>query len=238
MKVLVNGGLNLSELDGWWAEAFTPDLGWALGDGLEHGEDSAWDAAEAEQLYTLLEQQVIPEFYNRDEAGMPLAWIDRMRESMARLTPAFSATRCVREYTEKHYISLAAAYKRRSLDGHSRVECLLNWRRQLSDHWSGIRFVSVQVETIGEEHHFQVQVYLEEMDPGAVQVELYAEALDGCEPVRQAMLRGESLAGESGWRYSVTVRADRPARDFTARVIPYNPEAFVPLEAAQILWYR
>jgi starch phosphorylase len=238
MKVLVNGGLNLSELDGWWAEAFMPDLGWALGDGLEHGEDSAWDAAEAEQLYTLLEQRVIPEFYNRNEAGMPVAWIDRMRESMARLTPAFSATRCVREYTEKHYIPLAATYKRRSMDGHSRAECLLNWRRQISDRWSGLRFGSVQVETIGEGHRFEVQVYLEEMDPCAVQVELYAEALDGGEPVRKAMVRGESLAGESGWRYSVTVGADRPAGDFTARVIPYNPEAFVPLEATQILWYR
>lgn len=115
MKVLVNGALNLSELDGWWAEAYTPDVGWALGDGGEHGEDPNWDAAEAEQLYTLLEQQVIPEFYNRDETGVPLAWIHRMRESMARLTPAFSATRCVREYTDKHYVPLAAAYRRRSL---------------------------------------------------------------------------------------------------------------------------
>jgi starch phosphorylase len=76
------------------------------------------------------------------------------------------------------------------------------------------------------------------MDPGAVQVELYAEAPDGSEPVRHAMVRGEPLVGKSGWRYAVTVRADRPADDFTARVIPYNPEAFVPLEAAQILWYR
>jgi starch phosphorylase len=238
MKVLVNGGLNLSELDGWWAEAYTHEVGWALGDGLEHGEDYAWDAAEAEQLYTLLEEQVIPEFYSRDEAGVPVAWISRMRESMARLTPAFSATRCVREYTEKHYIPLAAAYKRRSLDGHETGESLLNWRRKLSDHWSRLRFGSVQVETEGEEHRFQVQVYLEEMDPDAVRVELYAETLDGGEPVRHAMVRGEPLVGERGWRYAVTVRADRPADDFTARVIPYNPEAFVPLEAAQILWYR
>jgi starch phosphorylase len=237
MKMLVNGGLNLSELDGWWAEAFMPDLGWALGDGLEHGEDAGWDAEEAEQLYALLEQKVIPEFYHRDEAAMPVAWIHRMRESMARLTPVFSATRCVREYTEKHYIPLAKAYKRRSLAGGGTAENLLNWRRELSDHWSGLRFGSVQVETEGEEHRFQVQVYLEEMDPGAVQVELYAEALDGGEPVRHAMVRGESLAGQSGWCYVVTVRADRPAGDFTARVIPYNPAAFIPLEAAQILWH-
>src|ERR1039458_544836 len=159
MKVLVNGGINLSELDGWWAEAYTPEVGWALGDGQEHDEDLAWDAMEAEQLYTLLEQQVIPEFYNRDEAGLPLAWIHHMRESMARLTPTFSVTPCVREYTDKHYVPLAAAYRRPSSDEHGTAESLLKWRRQISDHWSRIRFGSVQVETEGEEHHFQAQVY-------------------------------------------------------------------------------
>ena len=86
MKVLVNGGINLSELDGWWAEAYTPDVGWALGDGQEHGDDPAWDAAEADALYDLLERKVIPEFYTRDEHGIPVAWVARMRESMARLT--------------------------------------------------------------------------------------------------------------------------------------------------------
>jgi hypothetical protein len=83
MKVLVNGGINLSELDGWWAEAFTPEVGWALGDEMDHGRDSARDAVEADALYGLLEQAVIPEFYDRRETGMPIAWIKRMRESMA-----------------------------------------------------------------------------------------------------------------------------------------------------------
>ena len=83
MKVLVNGGINLSELDGWWVEAYTPEVGWALGDGQEHGDDPAWDAAEANALYDLLEQKVIPEFYARDGSGIPTAWVKRMRESMA-----------------------------------------------------------------------------------------------------------------------------------------------------------
>ncbi|MGD0548744.1 MAG: alpha-glucan family phosphorylase [Terracidiphilus sp.] len=238
MKVLVNGGLNLSELDGWWAEAYTPDVGWALGDGSEHDEDPAWDAAEAEQLHTLLEQKVVPEFYNRDETGVPLAWIHRLRESMARLTPAFSATRCVREYTDKHYVPLAAAYRRRSSDEHQITESLLNWRRQIAEHWSKMRFGSVQVETEGEEHRYQVQVYLDELNPDAVQVELYADALDGRDPVRLAMVRGEQLVGESAWRYSAVVSADRPATDFTPRIIPFHTEAFVPIESAEILWYQ
>jgi starch phosphorylase len=116
MKVLVNGGINLSELDGWWAEAYTPEVGWALGDGQEHDDDPAWDASEAEALYDLLEREVIPEFYTRDEQGIPRAWVARMRESMALLTPRFSANRTVREYTEQHYLPAAAAYRERAAD--------------------------------------------------------------------------------------------------------------------------
>jgi starch phosphorylase len=238
MKVLVNGGLNLSELDGWWAEAYTPEVGWALGDGNEHHDDPAWDSAEAERLYALLEQQVIPEFYNRDDAGVPVGWIHRMRESMARLTPAFSATRCVREYTQRHYVPLAAAYLQRSSNGPATAEHLLNWRGQLADHWSKLRFGSMHVETVGQEHRFQVQVYLDELNANAVHVELYADGIDGGEPVRHVMVRGESLVGENAWRYSASVRADRPAGDFVPRIVPYDPAAFVPLESAQILWYR
>ena len=104
MKVLVNGGLNLSELDGWWAEAYSPAVGWAIGDRREHGEDPSWDAAEADALYGLLEREVVPEFYSRDEHGIPGAWVARMRESMARLTPTYSTNRVVRQYTEEHYI--------------------------------------------------------------------------------------------------------------------------------------
>jgi hypothetical protein len=73
MKVLVNGGLNLSVLDGWWAEAYSPGVGWAIGDGNEHGDDPAWDRADAEALYAALENEIIPEFYNRDEKGIPRA---------------------------------------------------------------------------------------------------------------------------------------------------------------------
>ena len=110
MKVLVNGGINLSELDGWWAEAYSPDVGWALGDGQEHGDDPAWNAVEANALYDLLEQKVIPEFYTRDDSGIPLVWVERMRASMAQLTPRFSANRTVQDYTEQHYLPSATTY--------------------------------------------------------------------------------------------------------------------------------
>ena len=114
MKVLVNGGLNLSELDGWWAEAYSPEVGWAIGDGKEHGDDPAWDATEAEAMYALLENEVVPEFYERNAKGLPVKWLDRIRESMARLTQQFSASRAIREYTENHYLPAAAGYKERA----------------------------------------------------------------------------------------------------------------------------
>ena len=114
MKVLVNGGLNLSELDGWWAEAYSPEVGWAIGDGREHGSDPSWDASEAEALYGLLEREIVPEFYSRDDRGIPRGWVARMRESMCKLTPLFSANRVVRQYTEQHYLSAASAYTQRA----------------------------------------------------------------------------------------------------------------------------
>ena len=128
MKVLVNGGINLSELDGWWAEAYTPEVGWALGDGQEHGDDPAWDAVEADALYDLLEREVIPEFYTRDESGIPTAWVKRMRESMARLTPRFSANRAVREYTEQYYLPAAAAYRLRIANKGAIGRQIVDWQ--------------------------------------------------------------------------------------------------------------
>ena len=175
MKVLVNGGLNFSELDGWWAEAYSPDVGWALGDSQEHGNDPTWDAAEADRLYTLLERQVIPAFYRRNETGIPVSWLHRMRESMARLTPQFSATRAVREYTKKHYIPLAASYRRRSSDGNKLARELLNWKRELFKYWSKLRFGSVAVQAARGQHLFDIPVYLDEVDGNAMQVELYAD---------------------------------------------------------------
>jgi starch phosphorylase len=239
MKVLVNGGINLSELDGWWAEAYTPEVGWALGDGQEHGDDPAWDAAEAETLYNLLEREVIPEFYTRDESGIPAAWVKRMRESMARLTPRFSANRTVREYAEQHYIPAAAAYRERAADKGAVGAQVVNWQHTLEQKWSGLHFGEVKVETRGEHHIFEVQVHLNDLDPKAVRIELRTEGVMGSTPVRQEMMLAGQPAGAScGYVYSAAVSAARPRADYTARVIPQHGGLAVPLEAAQILWQR
>jgi starch phosphorylase len=239
MKVLVNGGINLSELDGWWAEAYTPEVGWALGDGLEHGDDPAWDALEAEALYNLLEREVIPEFYTRDKQGIPTAWVARMRESMARLTPLFSASRTVREYTEQHYLPAASAYCERAADKGAAGAQVVSWQHTLEQKWAALRFGEVKAETDGERYVFEAQVYLDDLDPNAVRVELYADGVDGDGPVRQEMTRVRELVGAvGGYAYSATVPATRPPTDYTARVIPRYAGVAVPLEATHILWQQ
>jgi starch phosphorylase len=238
MKVLVNGGINLSELDGWWAEAYTPEVGWALGDGQEHGDDPSWDAAEAAVLYDLLERQVIPEFYTRSKQGIPTAWVARMRESMACLTTQFSANRAVREYTEGHYITAAAAYHERAADKGAVGAQLVNWQHTLDQAWATLRFGGVKVVSDAGKHVFEVEVYLGGLDPNSVRVELYADGVNGGEPERQEMRRTQPLTEANGYIFSAQVPSTRQATDYTARVIPQHASVAVPLEAARILWQR
>jgi starch phosphorylase len=239
MKVLVNGGLNLSELDGWWAEAYSPAVGWALGDGKEHGDDPAWDAQEAEALYTLLEREVVPAFYSRDPDGIPAAWVARMRESMARLTPQFSTNRVVREYTERYYLPAAEAYRHRAADRGATGAALVQWQAAVSEHWCTAHFGHVQIDTADGQHRFEVHVYLGDLDSAAVSVELYAEGGNGAGAIRHAMERARPLTGAANaYVYTAQLTDGRPANDYTPRLIPHHPDAIVPLEAAQILWQR
>jgi starch phosphorylase len=238
MKVLVNGGLNLSELDGWWSEAYSPEVGWAIGDGREHGDDPSWDAAEAESLYALLEREVIPEFYARDEHGIPRRWVARMRESMARLTPTFSTNRVVRQYTEEHYLSAAAAFRQRAENRGSAGADLVAWQAELAKHWSALRFGPATVEQQGEQYVFHVQVLLGDIDLDAVRVELYAEAEKDQAPITHVMDRSDRLAGATGaFTYSASVPTSRPPAAYTPRLVPHHVGASVPLEAPFILWH-
>jgi len=237
MKVLVNGGINLSELDGWWAKAYKPEVGWALGDGNEHGDDPEWDAREAEQLYTILENEVIPEFYNRNEHGIPTAWIARMRESMAQLTPKFSADRAVREYTEKHYLPAATTYIERAADKGIKGTQMTTQLHALMENWDSMYFGETKIATSEKQHLFDIQVYFNDIESDHVQVELFANDLNKEAPTIIKMERGKKSEGTAnGYHYTASVNSSRPVTDYTPRVIPHLPGLSVPLETALILW--
>ena len=235
MKVLANGGLNLSELDGWWVEAYRPQVGWALGDGQEHDEDPDWDAAEAAALYSILENEVIPTFYTRNADGLPTGWLAKMRESMATLTCRFSANRALRQYTDEYYLPRAAAYEARRQNQAALGIRLANWRRMLEKEWTSMSFGHLDIETRDGQHHFRVEVILGGVDPQAVQVELFAAGPGDHD--RQPMARGEALPNrEGGYLFTAQIPATRPAGDYTPRLIPYFSGVAAPLEMPLILW--
>jgi starch phosphorylase len=160
-----------------------------------------------------------------------------MRESMARLTPRFCADRTVREYTEQHYLPAAAAYRERAADKGAIGRQMVDWRHGLEEKWATVHFGEVKVETLGEQHIFGVQVCLNDLDPNAVRVELYADGANGGAAVRQEMKRAGQLGGGS-YIYHAAVSASRSPADYTARIIPCFSGVAVPLEAPQILWQR
>jgi starch phosphorylase len=145
----------------------------------------------------------------------------------------------VREYTEKHYLPAAAIYRQRAAEKGTEAKQIVKWKHAVDQKWAVLRFGQVKIETVGRQHVFEVQVYLNDLDPKAVHVELYADGVNGDSPFRQEMKRIRDLAGAvRGFVYRASVTSGRPASDYTARVVPYYPGAAVPLEAAPILWQR
>jgi starch phosphorylase len=238
MKVLVNGGVNLSALDGWWAEAFSPELGWALGDALEHGDDPIWDIKAAEELYEILEKKVVPEFYNRDQNGIPRDWIKRMRHSMAKLTPRFSANRTVREYTEKYYLPAAQNYLKRTKDDGKLGIKLVNQKLNLQKKWYQLEFGELKSSNIQNGYLFDLTVYLGEIKPYEILVELYAEGMNGSANKRIIMELISQNPTSGAFQFQTEIITSRPAKDYTPRIIPNIEGLAVPLEINLILWQR
>jgi starch phosphorylase len=104
MKAAFNGVLNLSILDGWWAEAYNGRNGWAIDPGQEYDDVYEQDNADADALYKVLEEEVVPLYYQRDRDGIPRGWIAMMKEAIRTVGPHFSTTRMVKEYTDKYYV--------------------------------------------------------------------------------------------------------------------------------------
>jgi len=145
----------------------------------------------------------------------------------------------VREYTDKFYLPAAEAYRRRAASRGAPAEELARWTRSLAPLWSKLKFGKVFVETAGDFHRFRAQVYMNGIEPEAVRVELYANSNGGSAPFRQAMTRAEALVGAvGGFVFTADVPSNRPAADYTPRIVPAYRDLAVPLETPEILWQR
>lgn len=242
MKVLVNGGINLSELDGWWAEAYTPQTGWALGDGLEHHDDDHQDALEAEDLYTTLEQHVLPSFYDRNADQLPEAWVEIMRQSMAVHTPAFSAGRAVQEYTLKYYLPGARGYQQRAADHAAVGRSVAQWRKATDRAWSRLEIGETKVKQDGNEYVFEVAVFLADLSTDAIKVMLYADAVSTLPRAAHELQlmpcpdKAATVPAKPMQLYSVRIPVVRAAGDYTVCLQGKHAQATVPLENRNIYW--
>lgn len=238
MKVLVNGGLNCSVLDGWWDEAYDPELGWAIGDG-RGGAVQIVDARDAASLYDILETKIVPAFHDRDAAGMPRAWLQRIRKSMSALTSVFSSARMMREYVESSYLPRAQAVRERLKDECAKAKALNEWYRALTRRWATLHIGSSTVSRANSAWQFAVPVYLGEISPDSVHVELFADSSGELPPEVILLHQEHAIPGSNNsYIYAGIVKTPRPANDYTVRVVPYHLDAMLPTELPLIAWQR
>jgi len=236
MKVLVNGGINCSTLDGWWDEAYDPSVGWSIGDGSGGAAEDV-DARDAESLYDALENKIIPEFYDRDAEGLPRTWLARIRDSMGKLTPNFSGARMMRDYVSQAYMPLSKAVRTRMKDGCTLAKSMNQWSRTLYSRWPSLHIGSPMVSQTDATWHLVVPVYMGEVSPDCVRVELFADATEEFAPEVIMLHQEHAIPGSTnGFIFAGAVASSRPLNDFTVRVVPYHAQAFLPAELPIIAW--
>ncbi len=181
---------------------------------------------------------MVPAFYQRDPQGIPQAWLSRMRESMASLTGQFSTNRMLREYTERYYLPAAAGHSDRRAGHALLAQDLRHWMDRVQHHWPQVRVGVVTRQTADAQHRIVAEIYMDGLEAADVQPELYAEALSEAEGVeRIAMKRGDPLLGALGaYHYEGSVAARRPIDHYTVRILPFHPQARLPMELGLIHW--
>jgi starch phosphorylase len=249
MKVVANGGLNLSILDGWWDEAYTHDVGWAIGHGEEYTDTAYQDQLEANALYEILEESVIPLFYMRGRDQLPVEWIRMMKTSMHQLTPVFNTDRMVREYCQRFYMKAKEHYERLSSDAFAPAYQLAEWKSQLFRSWSSVTIESAEMLN-GTPEPFKVDtdipvkatVRLGALKPEDVTVEMYVGRLDEYRRFREGEIIGmqvEQDLGEGRYLYSGAYHCTHVGhRGIGVRVVPYHTDFATKHEMGLILWAR
>ena len=245
MKAAVNGGLNMSILDGWWVEAYRFNTGWAIGRGEEYTDFEYQDDVESSAIYNLLEKEVVPLFYERGPDGLPRGWIALMKAAMRSICPVFNTNRMVHEYTERFYLPSAERYQRLAENGMARGRALAEWRSQMQEHWLEIRVESVEADTldelkVGDELEVRARVHLGPLGPQDVAVELYQGLLDDKGQILGAEVIGMSCVQSDGDGSHLFIGAI-PCRTsglhgYALRILPCHEDLGSPYEPGLILW--
>jgi starch phosphorylase len=247
MKVIVNGGLNFSILDGWWDEAFDPKIGWKIGNGEEYTDHDYQDEVESRQIYNILETQIVPLFYSRGEDNLPRVWISMLKNSIKKLGYYFNTHRMVEEYCEKFYMP---AYKKRELllkDNGKGAKELSMWKEKIKDNWSKIKILSVDTAgeqkqiLLGEEFSVNAEIDLGDLEPADVEVQIYfgptekVEYPELCSTV--SMTTGRKSSNSGTYKYSGSVVSNSSGQiGFTVRIIPKHDLLISPFDLGLVLW--
>nr|MDQ2731670.1 alpha-glucan family phosphorylase [Armatimonadota bacterium] len=250
MKVLPNGGLNLSVLDGWWAEAFTPEVGWAIGNGEEYQDTNYGDGVEADLLYRALESEIIPLYYDRQDGGLPHGWIAKMKRSMTELCYRFNTNRMVHDYAENHYVPAAQHRRALSADNYRRAKALGEWSGRVRQAWNRVRILRVDRQRSATGIEFIALVNLNGLQAEEVRVEVYrdrslpdypAPGVWTLQPVKgtQDKTFPALFAGTDAVCFVGAVPDENlPGQNYTVRLLPYHPDATLPISLPLIVWEK
>lgn len=235
MKAMCNGVLNYSTLDGWWAEAWKPDnsVGWAIGQGEEYEDGGYQDFVESQTLYNILENEIIPTFYDRGHHGsLPRNWIRKMKDSIAELAPLYNSHRMVEDYARIAYVPALENYNRLTRDDCVAAKDLASWRMDMMTKWGNLDVRNIRSDEpeqvhVGDPIRIRAEVHLNGIRPQDVEVQIYAGRLDyeGKFAQRDTVNMRPVENMENGW--TVYVGEVQPAEagrfGFTVRILPHHP---------------
>lgn len=243
MKATVNGALNLSVIDGWWAEAYDPNLGWAIGRGEEYDDPEVQDRLEASTLYDVLKHEIVPLFYDRGPDGLPRRWIARMKNAMEALCPRFNTSRLVQDYAREFYVPAAERWSRLTDRGLAGAAELVEWKRQVARAWSSVRVQDHQIPAealSGRPARVEVRLCLAGLRPEDVEVTLLFGRVNAAgEIVAPEAIPALWCAhdGSGSHRYEATIPpGDSGSHGFVVRVMPSHPLLTDPYDLGLIAW--
>jgi len=246
MKVIPNGGLNMSVLDGWWPEAFDGTNGWAIGDRRIYGNQDYQDFMESNSFYELLEKEIVPMFYDRGPDGLPRRWIAMMKSSMQSCCPVFNTNRMVRENTERFYLPAAERWHRLKQDGYEVTRDVAAWRRRVIERWNDVQIESVEadlpeVAMVGNQLPVKASVRLGSLDPRELSVELYYGPLDALGLITMGSSSPLNCEGKNGSPETYQYPGLNPCEysghyGYALRILPHHPEMAARYHVGLVRW--